>query len=45
MIFKSTTQLIYLLICFYKKVHIVKPKTIRNGNSEKYLVCKYLIKS
>lgn len=38
---KSTTQLIYLLNCFYKKVYIVKPNTSRHANSEKYLVCKY----
>jgi 23S rRNA U2552 (ribose-2'-O)-methylase RlmE/FtsJ len=38
---KSTSQLIYLLNCFYKKVYIVKPNTSRHANSEKYLVCKY----
>ena len=38
---KNTSQLIYLLNCFYKKVYIVKPNTSRHANSEKYLVCKY----
>lgn len=31
---------IYLLTFFYKDVHIVKPKTSRPANSEKYIVAK-----
>lgn len=37
---KPSTELIYLLNCFYKDVVICKPKTSRFANSEKYLVCK-----
>ncbi len=37
---KSSTELIYLLNCFYKNVVICKPKTSRFANSEKYLICK-----
>jgi len=38
---RSTTELIYLLSCFYEKVYIIKPHTSRYANSEKYIVCKY----
>ena len=38
---KNTSQIIYLLSCFYKKVYITKPNTSRYANSEKYIVCKY----
>ena len=38
---QSTTELIYLLSCFYEKVYIIKPNTSRYANSEKYVVCKY----
>ncbi len=38
---RSTTELIYLLSCFYEKVYIIKPNTSRYANSEKYVVCKY----
>ena len=31
---------LYLLTFFYKSVEIVKPKTSRPANSEKYIVCK-----
>jgi 23S rRNA U2552 (ribose-2'-O)-methylase RlmE/FtsJ len=37
---ESTIDLLYLLSAFYKKVYIVKPKTSRYANSEKYIVCK-----
>ncbi len=36
---KSTIDIIYFLSCLYKKVQIIKPKTSRTGNSEKYIVC------
>tara|TARA_B100001175_G_C19512562_1_gene644872 strand:- start:4398 stop:5588 length:1191 start_codon:yes stop_codon:yes gene_type:complete len=34
-----TIDLLYLLSSFYKKTYIVKPKTSRYANSEKYIVC------
>lgn len=37
---EKTVDLIYLLCCFYKTVHICKPQTSRYANSEKYVVCK-----
>ena len=36
---KSTIDIIYFLSCFYKNVQIMKPKTSRTANSEKYIVC------
>ncbi len=35
----STTQLIYMLNSFYTNVYIIKPRTSRFTNSEKYIVC------
>jgi len=35
-----TMKIIYLLGCYFEKVYIVKPKTSRVANSEKYIVCK-----
>jgi 23S rRNA U2552 (ribose-2'-O)-methylase RlmE/FtsJ len=38
--FCHNTIIYYLLLCtFYKYVKIIKPKTSRNCNSERYLVC------
>jgi 23S rRNA U2552 (ribose-2'-O)-methylase RlmE/FtsJ len=37
---KHTLDILYLLASFYETVHIVKPKTSRYANSEKYIVCK-----
>jgi len=36
---KSSIDVLYILSSFYKNVHIIKPKTSRYGNSEKYVVC------
>lgn len=36
---KSTAELLYLLSSFYEKVYLTKPRTSRNTNSEKYVVC------
>ena len=36
---KPTCQLIYLLMKYYEKVSIIKPRSSRFSNSEKYLVC------
>ena len=38
---RPTHELIYLLSCFYERVHIIKPNTSRAANSEKYIVCKF----
>lgn len=38
---KCTTEILYLLSCFYKKIIICKPDTSRVANSEKYIVCKF----
>jgi 23S rRNA U2552 (ribose-2'-O)-methylase RlmE/FtsJ len=35
-----TVDVLYLLSSLYSKVYIMKPKTSRYANSEKYLVCK-----
>jgi len=35
----ASVDLLYLLSCFYEKVHIIKPNTSRSANSEKYIVC------
>ena len=38
--FTHNSIITYLILCtFYKKVKIIKPKTSRNCNSERYLVC------
>jgi len=37
---KHTLDILYLLSSFYETVHIIKPKTSRYANSEKYIVCK-----
>jgi 23S rRNA U2552 (ribose-2'-O)-methylase RlmE/FtsJ len=37
---KASHQLLYLLSTFYNEVHIYKPYTSREGNSEKYIICK-----
>jgi 23S rRNA U2552 (ribose-2'-O)-methylase RlmE/FtsJ len=37
---KHTLDILYLLSSFYEKVYIVKPKTSRYANSEKYIVCQ-----
>ena len=37
---KGSTELIYLLNCFYSSITVCKPKTSRFANSEKYLICK-----
>ena len=37
-----TIQLLYLLCYFYKEVHIYKPYTSREANSERYIVCKFM---
>jgi len=36
---KHTLDILYLLSSFYQKVYIIKPKTSRYANSEKYIVC------
>lgn len=38
-----TIDLLYLLASFYEKTHIIKPKTSRYANSEKYIVCSGFI--
>lgn len=35
-----TIKLLYLLYCSYDEIHIVKPRTSRSANSEKYVVAK-----
>ena len=35
-----TTQMLYLLQCFYETVIIYKPHTSRIANSEKYVICR-----
>jgi len=37
---KHTVDILYLLSSFYESVYIVKPKTSRYANSEKYIVCR-----
>jgi 23S rRNA U2552 (ribose-2'-O)-methylase RlmE/FtsJ len=39
--YKSSVEYIYLLSIMFKEVYIIKPKTSRTANSEKYIVCKY----
>jgi hypothetical protein len=36
---KPTVQLIYILSRYYDKVFLMKPRTSRYSNSEKYIVC------
>ena len=36
----ATVDVLYLLSSLYKEVYIMKPKTSRYANSEKYVVCK-----
>ena len=38
--FQATIDVMYILSAFYEEVHVVKLRTSRIGNSEKYLVCK-----
>lgn len=40
---KHTIDILYLLSSFYETVNIIKPKTSRYANSEKYIVCKGFI--
>jgi 23S rRNA U2552 (ribose-2'-O)-methylase RlmE/FtsJ len=35
----ASVDLLYILSCFYEKVHIIKPNTSRSANSEKYVIC------
>jgi 23S rRNA U2552 (ribose-2'-O)-methylase RlmE/FtsJ len=37
----ATVDVLYLLSSLYKEVYIMKPKTSRYANSEKYVICKY----
>lgn len=37
-------DILFLLSSLYKKVYIIKPRTSRYANSEKYLVCKEFIR-
>lgn len=37
---KHTVDILYLLASFYESVHIIKPKTSRYANSEKYIICR-----
>ena len=37
---KFTIDLLYLLQCFYKNIHVYKPFTSRVANSERYIVCE-----
>jgi len=37
----ATVDVLYLLSSLYKEVYIMKPKTSRYANSEKYVVCKH----
>lgn len=38
--YQLTLQMIQILSCYYDQIVIVKPRTSRPANSEKYLVCK-----
>ena len=38
--FQATADMMYILSSFYEEVHVVKLRTSRVGNSEKYIVCK-----
>lgn len=37
---QASIDLIYILSCYFEKIHITKPFTSRSANSEKYVVCK-----
>ena len=37
---KSSIECVYLLSIMFNEVYIIKPKTSRTANSEKYIVCK-----
>jgi 23S rRNA U2552 (ribose-2'-O)-methylase RlmE/FtsJ len=37
---KSSIECIYLLSIMFEEVNIMKPKTSRSANSEKYIICK-----
>jgi len=37
---KPTIDILYILCSLYDSVHIIKPCTSRNANSEKYVVCQ-----
>jgi len=42
--FTHNSVISYLILCtFYKEVKIIKPKTSRNCNSERYLVCSCFV--
>ena len=42
--FTHNSVMSYLILCtFYKEVKIIKPKTSRNCNSERYLVCSSFV--
>jgi hypothetical protein len=42
--FTHNSVVCYLILCcFYSEVKIIKPKTSRNSNSERYLLCKNFI--
>ena len=36
---KETIKLLYLLNLSYEKIYLYKPRTSRNSNSEKYIIC------
>ncbi len=38
--FQATVDMLYILSAFYEEVHVVKLRTSRVGNSEKYVICK-----
>lgn len=38
---EGSMDILFLLCCLYKNVHIIKPNTSRLANSEKYIICKY----
>lgn len=40
MFHQTTIEILYLLCYFYKQVYVYKPRTSREANSEKYIICK-----
>ena len=36
----ASVDIMYMLACAYEKIHVLKPHTSRQANSEKYIVCK-----
>jgi 23S rRNA U2552 (ribose-2'-O)-methylase RlmE/FtsJ len=38
---KISLDMIFFLNLYYKEVYIMKPRTSRSANSEKYVICKY----